>query len=123
MTKTAITPQANCLRCGRILTAKRSIADRRGRTCQAKTREAAKRAALVQFGDKPHLVAKAEELIEAGGIVAIRGHRVFRTVGNTGASYLTAPEACNCKAGLRAKNVCHHRIAATVMHATYSLAA
>lgn len=117
MTKTATT--THCLRCGRVLRAAASIARGRGRTCHAKVREAAKQAALGQFADKPHLVAKAEDLLEQGGIVAIRGRRVFRTIGNTGATYLTAPEACNCAAGLRAKNVCHHRIAAFVMRATY----
>lgn len=114
---------AKCLRCGRTLTAARSIADRYGRGCKAKVRQAAREAALAQFADKPHLIAKAEELIEQGGIVAIRRGRVFRTIGNTGSAYLTAPEACNCAAGLRGRNVCHHRIAAIVMTATYRLAA
>lgn len=118
MTKTAA-PTATCTRCGRTLTSAKSIADRMGRTCRAKVRAAAKAAALAQFAAKPHLVAKAEELIEAGGIVAIRPG-VYRTAGSEGAIYLTTAAGCNCKAGLRAKHVCHHRIAATAMDATFA---
>jgi hypothetical protein len=69
------------------------------------------------FADKPHLVAKATELIELGGVTLLRG-RVCRTVGSNGDRYLTAPESCNCKAGLKARHVCHHRIAALLFLAT-----
>ncbi|MGI5223523.1 DUF6011 domain-containing protein [Actinoallomurus sp. CA-142502] len=112
-----------CLRpgCGRTLTSAQSIARGYGPTCWAKVRKAARDVALAQFAHVPHLVAKAEELIEAGGIVPLRSGRVFRTAGSRGARYLTAPEACNCAAGLRGKHVCHHRIAAAAVRATYDL--
>ena len=105
--------QAHCLRCGRVLKSLDSIARRYGRTCRAKVTAAAKAKAAADF--KPATVAKAQELIEMGGIVAIRT-RVFRTVSSDGTrTYLTAPEACNCAAGLKGKFVCFHRAAAAIM--------
>jgi len=104
----------NCLRCGRKLTSKISTTNGYGRTCATKVREAAKAKAAAEF--KPATAAKAMELIEMGGIVAIRGRRVFRTVSSDGTrTYLTAPQACNCAAGLKGKHVCFHRAAAAIM--------
>jgi hypothetical protein len=97
-----------CTRCHRPLHSAKSIAAGKGRTCAKRERQEAVIAA--QFADKRHLVAKAQELLESGGVVPLRG-RVYRTAGSHGARYLTAPEACNCAAGLKAKHVCHHRIA------------
>ncbi|PRY43317.1 DUF6011 domain-containing protein [Umezawaea tangerina] len=112
----AATATAKCTRCGRKLTSAKSITDGYGRTCKAKIAAAAKTAAVATF--KPAQVAKAEELIADGGIVAIRARRVFRVVSTDGAStYLTAPQACNCAAGLKAKHACYHRIAATILAA------
>jgi hypothetical protein len=112
---TATQTTAKCLGCGRVLRAAKSVALGRGRRCAAKVREAAK-AATLAF--KPAQVAKAEELIADGGIVAIRDRRVFRVVSTKGdATYLTAPQACNCTAGLRAQHVCYHRIAASIVAA------
>jgi hypothetical protein len=86
----------------------RIVKDGYGRTCRAKVTAAAKAKAAADF--KPDTAAKALELIEMGGIVAIRGRRVFRTVSSDGTrTYLTAPQACNCKAGLKGKFVCFHR--------------
>lgn len=102
-----------CLRCGRTLRSADSIARRYGRTCKAKVIAAAKAKAAAGF--KPATVAKAQELIEDGGIVAIRA-RVFRVVASDGIGhYLTAPEACTCKAGLKGIHVCYHRAAAAIM--------
>jgi hypothetical protein len=113
MTTTQTT--AKCLGCGRVLRAAKSIAAGRGPRCAAKVREAAKAAATVF---KPAQVAKAEELIADGGIVAIRGRRVFRVVSTKGdATYLTAPQACNCAAGLKSQHACYHRVAATILAA------
>jgi hypothetical protein len=104
---------ANCLRCGRKLTSADSTRRGYGRTCRAKVRAAAKAKVAAAF--KPATVAKAEELIEQGGIVAIRP-RVFRVVASNGqGTYLTAPEACTCAAGLRGKHVCYHRAAAAIL--------
>lgn len=113
MAATQIT--AKCLGCGRVLRAAKSIAAGRGRRCLAKVRAAAK-AAVSVF--KPAQVAKAEELIADGGIVAIRGRRVFRVVSTKGdTTYLAAPQACNCAAGLRAQHTCYHRVAASILAA------
>jgi hypothetical protein len=103
-----------CLRCHRTLRSAHSIARGYGRTCRAKVTAAAKaKAAASAF--KPATVAKAMELIEIGGLVAIRP-KVFRVVRSDGTgTYLTAPEACTCKAGLRGLHVCYHRAAATIL--------
>lgn len=96
-----------CARCHRVLTGRRSIARGMGEVCARKTREA-----LTRATHKPATVAKALELIEDGGLVPVRGNRVFRVVASNGVdSYLTAREACNCPGGLRAKYTCYHRVA------------
>lgn len=104
---------AHCLRCGRILRAADSVARGMGRTCRAKVTAAAKAKAAAEY--KPATAAKAMELIEMGGIVAIRTG-VFRAVSSDGTrTYLTAPQACNCAAGLKGQFVCFHRAAAAIM--------
>jgi len=104
----------HCHRCGRVLRSAKSVSDGYGRTCRAKVTAAAKAKAASEF--KPATAAKALELIEMGGIVAIRGRRVFRTVSSDGTrTYLAAPEACNCAAGLKGKHICYHRAAAAIM--------
>lgn len=112
-----IAPTAHCGRCGRKLISATAVAAGYGRTCKAKIVAAAKAAAF-----KPAQVAKAEELIADGGIVAIRGRRAFRTVSSDGTrTYLTAPQACTCAAGLSSERVdqrvCFHRIAASILQA------
>lgn len=109
----AATETTHCLRCGRTLRSADSVKRGYGRTCRAKVTAAAKAKAAADF--KPDTATKAMELIEMGGIVAIRT-RVFRTVSSDGTrTYLTAPEACNCAAGLKGKFVCFHRAAAAIM--------
>ncbi|PRY35356.1 DUF6011 domain-containing protein [Umezawaea tangerina] len=116
MAATTTATITRCIDCGRVLRATKSIAAGRGPGCQAKIRKAIKAKAVAEF--KPAQVAKATELIADGGIVAIRGRRVFRVVSTNGAStYLTAPQACNCAAGLRGQHTCYHRIAATILAA------
>lgn len=110
------THQAKCLRCHRKLTAAKSIADGYGRSCRTKVKAAAKAEVVAQF--KPALVAKAEELIEQGAIIPLRGRRVFQVVASNGVDrYLSAPQSCNCPAGLRARHACYHRIAAAIFAA------
>lgn len=110
------TTHTNCLRCGRKITSAKSITNGYGRTCKAKVKAAAQAQAVVAF--KPAQIAKAQELIADGGIVAIRARRIFRTVSSDGTrTYLTAPQACNCAAGLKAQHACFHRIAATILTA------
>ncbi|MEU8362285.1 helix-turn-helix domain-containing protein [Nonomuraea sp. NPDC048882] len=69
-------------------------------------------------GFKPAQVERARELIAQGGIVPVRGRRIFLAVSNDGdRTYLTAPQACNCKAGIKGRYPCFHRIAAVIMSA------
>lgn len=108
------TTHTHCLRCGRALRSTKSTALGYGPTCHRKVREAAKAEIVAQY--KPTQVAKAEELIEQGGIVAIRGHRVFQVVASDGTTtYKTAPQGCTCAAGLKGKHVCYHRVAAHIL--------
>ena len=113
--RTDAAPTTKCTRCGRTLTSATSIARRYGRTCQAKVIAAAKVA-----DHKPAQIAKAIELVELGGIVPLRKgkNRVFVVVSSSGTDrYLTAPQACTCKAGLRGIHPCYHRIAAQLIAA------
>ncbi|MFF3665409.1 helix-turn-helix domain-containing protein [Microtetraspora malaysiensis] len=67
---------------------------------------------------KQHQINKARELIEDGGIVPFRGRRIFRAVSSDGTrTYLTAPQACTCAAGLKGRHACLHRIAAIILAA------
>jgi hypothetical protein len=111
MTKTGNT---NCRRCRGLLTTPASVARGYGARCWTlHRRETAARTA----GYKPAAIAKAKELIADGGIVAIRGRRVFRAVSSDGtAAYLTAKEACSCPAGIKSR-ACYHRAAVTLIAA------
>lgn len=104
-----------CTRCHATLRSAKSIARGMGAHCARLDRqEAAAKAA----GFKPAAIAKAKELIADGGIIPVRGRRVFRAVSSDGtSSYLTAPQACGCKAGLKGKHLCFHRAAATLLAA------
>lgn len=113
---TNTTPQqtSNCLRCGRALRATKSVTSGYGPTCARRVRDAARTEAVATY--KPAQIAKATELIEQGGIVAIRGRRVFRSVSSDGTrSYLTASTGqCNCPAGLKSVR-CYHTAAARLL--------
>jgi hypothetical protein len=112
-TTEAPAPVVRCTRCHRPLRNAASIARGTGRTCARRTRQEAAVA-----GYKPATVAKAQELIEQGGIIPLRGRRVFTVVSSDGtARYLTAPEVCNCPAGLKGRHVCYHRVAAIILAA------
>lgn len=113
--KRTTTKTANCRRCRALLTTPRSVTRGYGDRCwHEQRRENAAKAA----GFKPATITKARELIADGGIIPVRGRRVFRAVSSDGtASYLTAPQACACKAGLRGKHGCFHRAAATLLAA------
>lgn len=103
----------NCRRCGRKLTSLDSISRGYGPTCFSKIAKSAKAST-----DKPNQVAKAIELIEVGGIVAVHHGRAFRVVASNGTdTYLTAPSACTCAAGLRGRYGCYHRTAAAILTA------
>lgn len=110
--KASATQSATCSNCGRKLTAARSIAAGKGRTCTRKLRDAAR--AKATAGVKPELVAKAEELIADNGLIQIRP-TVFRSMSSDGTrAYLTAPQGCTCPAGVRGKYLCYHRVAAMI---------
>lgn len=114
MNATTTHQHTNCLRCGRALRSPKSTALGYGPTCQRKVREAAKAEVVAQY--KAHLVTKAEELIEQGGIIALRGRNIFQVVASNGTdTYKTAPQGCTCAAGLKGKHVCYHRIAAHIL--------
>lgn len=111
------TPTTRCRRCNRPLRSAASITRGTGPTCHRTER---REAALKTAGFKPAAVAKALQLIADRGIVPLRGRRVFQVVSSDGAArYLTAPQACNCTAGLRSggRSVCYHRVAATALAA------
>jgi hypothetical protein len=115
MNTAATTPQhSNCLRCGRKLTSAKSVATGYGPTCTRKVKAAAKAEIVATY--KPHLVAKAEELIEQGGLIPLRGGHVFQVVASNGIdTYKAARQGCTCAAGLKGKHVCYHRIAAHIL--------
>jgi hypothetical protein len=107
------TKQANCLRCGRVLRSAKSVAAGYGPTCSAHIRKAT---AVQAATHKPAAIAKAQELIEQGGILPLRGRRVFTVVSSDGTgTYLTAPQGCTCPAGIKGRFTCYHRVAATIL--------
>ncbi|MFD6935251.1 hypothetical protein ACFWAP_03715 [Streptomyces goshikiensis] len=101
-----------CVKCRRVL--KKPSPDGLGPKCRRAVRKTTRE---IQ-GFKPERVEAARELIEDGGIVPIRGRHVFKTVSSDGtALYLSAREACNCPAGLKALHPCFHRVAAHILAA------
>lgn len=112
------TTDHRCAKCGRRL--RNTSPDGYGPKCRAKVRKATRAPELGQY--KPHLVERAIELIEQGGIVPLRKsskNRVYLAVSSDGSSaYRTARVACTCPAGLKAVHVCKHRIAAHMFDLT-----
>lgn len=107
------TEQARCGHCHRPLRSTRSIALGYGPTCHRKIRRST---ATQAEQHKPAAIAKAQELIEQGGIVQLRGRRVFTVISSSGtATYKTAPAACTCPAGIKGRFTCYHRVAATIL--------
>lgn len=110
----ATTEQNVCRHCRRPLRAARSIALGAGPRCLRKVRDAAKTPAVQAH--KPAAIAKAQELIADGGIVPLRGCRVFTVISSDGTgTYKTAPAACTCPAGIKGRHVCYHRVAAQIL--------
>src|SRR5215472_4323537 len=72
-------------------------------------------AALQRSGNRA--AEGAAQLLLDGALVRLRGHggRVFATVSADGErTYLSAPEACNCRGGLYSK-LCKHSTAVTIL--------
>lgn len=115
MSNTANTQHAHCLRCGRTITAAASIKAQYGPGCRARIRAAALTEAVKGFTAAQ--ADKARQLIDDGGIVAIR-QGIFRASASNGTDfYLVAVTGqCNCPAGLRSR-ACYHFAAARIMNA------
>lgn len=112
MTTTAT--HTNCLRCGRKLTSIKSTSLGYGPTCGRKIRTATTTPTVTAH--KPAAIAKATELIEQGGIIPLRGRRVFTVISSDGTqTYKTAPAGCTCPAGIKGRFTCYHRVAATIL--------
>lgn len=108
---------ACCHRCGRKLTAADSIARGYGRTCRAKVRDAAKVVDLTEY--KAFQLAKAEELIEQGGIVPTARPALYLAVSSDGTSrYMVdaTEHSCSCPAGDKGRH-CYHQLAADILTA------
>ncbi|MEU1815174.1 hypothetical protein ABZ543_08245 [Streptomyces roseifaciens] len=115
MNATDTTTDTRCLRCGRRL--RNDSPDGYGPKCRRRVRTATRSNELSQY--KPHLVEKAIELLEQGGLIPLRNtgkNRVFLAASSDGSTaYRTAVAACTCPAGLKAAHMCKHRIAAHVV--------
>ncbi|WP_328434545.1 hypothetical protein [Streptomyces sp. NBC_00425] len=114
MSTTAAAPQ-KCTKCGRRL--RNHSEDGLGPKCRRMIRRAGKAPQIID-GYKPSQVEKAVEHIRQGGVALLRKtskNRVYMIVGNDGLNtYRTARQACTCPAGLKAKHVCWHRVAAHI---------
>ncbi|KQW13556.1 hypothetical protein [Streptomyces sp. Root369] len=101
-----------CVKCGRGM--RKATFDGMGPKCRAKVRRASRSPELAAY--KPHLVEKAVELLEMGGVLLLRRsskNRVYVALSSDGTTgYRTARAACTCPAGLKAIHMCAHRIAA-----------
>jgi hypothetical protein len=116
MTKTGTSQQtATCRRCRSTLRSARSVQRGIGPVCRRlDEQEAAARAA----GFNHTAIDKARALIAEHAILPLRGRRVYTVVASNGVDrYLTAPEACNCPAGLRGRHKCYHRCGAVMLAA------
>lgn len=110
----ATTEPTRCRHCHRVLRSAKSVTLGAGPRCLRKVRDAAK--SPIVTAHKPDAIAKAKELIELGGILPLRGRRVFTVISSDGiGTYKTAPQGCTCKAGIKGRYVCYHRVAATIL--------
>jgi hypothetical protein len=113
-TTTTSQDTVRCTGCNRPLRSAKSRAEKIGRTCKTKAR---KLAAVLAAGFKPAAIEKAKELIEQGGIIPLRGRRVFQVVASNGIdTYKTAKQACSCPAGIKSRT-CYHVVAAHLLAA------
>lgn len=116
-TTATATATAKCNRCGRTLTAARSVANGYGRTCKAKIAAATRATDLTEY--KPVQVAKAVEVIELGGILRADRAALYLTVSSDGTARYRVDQAehtCTCKAGERGLR-CYHLAAADILAA------
>ena len=115
---------ARCLACGRKLTATRGPY---GSTCARKIRRAL--AALAATGEyTPAQATSASELMEDGGMVAVRetakNGTLFHAVASDGDGiHPVTARHCGCEAGKRGKTGCYHRMAARALRSATAHAA
>ncbi|MFC7330785.1 DUF6011 domain-containing protein [Marinactinospora rubrisoli] len=103
-----------CRYCNRPLRSARSIALGYGPTCRARALAEARAKVIAQH--KPTTIERAQELIEDGGIVPLRGNRVWRVVSTDGSTtHKTAGQVHAWTAGLRGRHTCYHRVAAQLV--------
>lgn len=115
MTKTGTTTKtATCRRCHATLTHTRSVQQGIGPVCHRNER---REQAAQEAGFNTQAITKAKALIAERAIIRMRG-RFFQVISSNGVDkYLTAPECCNCPAGLKGRHGCYHRAAATMLAA------
>ncbi|MER6980551.1 hypothetical protein [Streptomyces carpinensis] len=115
-TKVTEAEPIRCLKCHRRL--RNPSFDGLGPKCRRKVFRAS-RAPQLAAQYKSDLVDKAIDLLEMGGLIPLRDtgkNAVFLAVSSDGTTaYRTARAACTCPAGLKAKHMCCHRIAAHVV--------
>ena len=113
-----------CLACGRVLTV---TAGPYGPACARKIRQAL--AALAATGEyTPAQADSAAELLEDGGIVAVRetakNGTLFHAVSTDGESvHPVTVKHCGCDAGKRGKTGCYHRMLARALRSAMAHAA
>jgi len=114
-TETATKTTTHCKRCGRILTAAKSVAQGAGPVCQAKIDAALTAAAKTQPAVQ---VEKATEAL-ADNAVAHRTHNLYQVVSSNGATVYDVDlgtGGCTCKAGQYGRR-CWHLTAAAALAA------
>ena len=118
MTTTA-TSTTKCLRCGRTLSAAKSVADGMGRGCKARVKAAADVINLTAFRDAKAAHDKAIELIEQGGLTRTRIPGQYLATSSTGTDHYlvdTIERSCTCKGHQRVGR-CYHLVAADLLTA------
>lgn len=112
------TTTAQCLRCGRRLTALASVSRGFGRTCAARITAAAETADLTGF--KPVQVEKAREAIEQKAVVPLSRPGLYAAVSSDGVTtYLVdaIEGSCSCKAAANGRR-CYHLASALILDAS-----
>ena len=99
-------PTGICTRCHRALKDPKSVERGRGPVCERKYRAAVEEAAKLTSEAQ---VAKALELIEAGG-VAPSGTDTFYKITTATGTYRTDRTLCTCQAGQNGR-ACYHLVA------------
>jgi hypothetical protein len=114
---TTITQPAQCLRCGRKLTAQASISAGFGRVCRSRIAQAAQSADLSAFHGWQ--IEKAREAIEMRAVVPSSRAGLYIAVSGDGTTVYLADAAegsCTCRAAASGRR-CYHLAAALILSA------